>query len=198
LEAIKLRPPSLVRLPHLLGVISCRIQITRACAERGVQLVRWLDERDLVEVVSSEGILPDAFFRLCRTAADGEESRSAFFLEVERSDKSERTLSGKFRRYGDFYYDGAFERKFGARALRVLVLIGSDYGIVPEQRVAKLAALAERERATFIHFAPLASFLTASPTDLLNARIWQRPGQTDPVALLPEIVSSNIAARHLS
>jgi len=185
LEVVKLRPPSLVRMPHVLDVVSCRVQITRACAEQGMQLISWLDERDLVQRVASDGLLPDAFFRLCRTTASGEEKRSSFFLEVERSDKAEKTLSRKFRRYGDFYYDGAFERRFGARSLRVLVLIGSDYGMVPENRVAKLAALAERERVTFLRFAPLASFLAAPAKEVLQAPIWRRPGGTALVSLFP-------------
>ena len=186
LRPVKLRPPSPMRLPHLLDVISCRVQITRACAERGVQLIHWLDERDLIDLVASEELLPDAFFRLCRRTAKGEEKRSSFFLEVERSDKGERTLAEKFRRYGDFYYNGAFERRFGTRSLRVLVLLGSDYGIVPEKRVAKLAGLAEREGVTFLHFAPVTGFLTTHPRDVLTKAIWTRVAGSSPIALFPE------------
>ncbi len=164
------------RLQHSLDLVSCRVQMTLACRQAGFNLLTWLHTRDLVHLTSTAGIVPDAFFRIARSNPDGEEKKSAFFLEVERSDKSERALTEKFRRYGEFYYGGGFERKFETRALRVLVLIGSDYGIVPERRVEKLARLAERTDVTFLHFAPLATFLRTRAADVLRDAIWKRPG----------------------
>lgn len=184
---------SSLRLQHTLDLISCRVQVARACAETDVSLESWISSDELFKEMAPTGTLPDSYFRLCRTTADGEERQSSFFLEVERSDKAERTLSEKFRRYGEFYYQGGFERQFAARALRVLVLIGSDYGIVPERRVEKLAGLAERVRVTFLHFAPLASFLSIAPGEALAARIWRRPGERELVALLPEMESRSVS-----
>jgi len=173
------RRPSGSRLQHTLQLLGCRVKLVRACADAGVTIVRWLRERDLLEMMGSSGILPDAYIQLSRVNSSGEEKKSAFFLEVERSDKADRALREKFRRYGKFYYWGDFKRKFGVGALRVLVLIGSDYGILPERRVEKMAALAEETRVTFLRFAPLAVFLEASTEEVLTDSIWRRPGETD-------------------
>jgi hypothetical protein len=188
---------SSLRLQHTLDLVSCRAQVTRACRESGATLETWLSADELFKEMAPTGLLPDTFFRLCRGAA-GSEKRSSFFLEVERSDKTERTLSEKFRRYGDFFYHGAFERKFRARALRVLVLIGSDYGITPEHRVAKLAALAERERVTFLHFAALPAFLALPPSDVLLEPIWRRPSSQELVPLFSDKASNHSSAYETS
>ncbi len=174
---------SSVRLQHSLDIVSCRVLIARASFEVGLDLRVWLSTSELAPLTSAAGILPDAYFQLCRVDRAGHEKKSAFFLEVERSDKSDRALKEKFRRYGEFYYGGGFEEKFGARALRVLVLLGSDYGIRPERRVEKLAALAERAGVTFLLFAPLAAFLATTPSDVPTAPMWRRPGEAGPVGL---------------
>ncbi|MBI2912842.1 MAG: replication-relaxation family protein [Chloroflexi bacterium] len=167
---------SRARLQHSLDLVSCRVHITCACEEAGFKLLAWLNTYEVVQTTAAAGIVPDAFFRLARPNRDGEDKKSAFFLEVERSDKSGRALMEKFRRYGEFYYGGAFEQNFGTRALRVLVLIGSDYGILPERRVEKLTVLAEQTNVTFLHFAPLAAFLGTPPKGVLTESIWRRPG----------------------
>jgi hypothetical protein len=106
---------STTRLKHTIAIASCRAVLTRACREMGVDLVKWLDSTELAELMAATAIVPDAFFQLSRSDTRGEERKSAFFLEVERSDKADRTLLDKFRRLGGFYYGGEFTRRFGLR-----------------------------------------------------------------------------------
>jgi hypothetical protein len=183
IDPVRSTSVSPARLQHSLDLVSSRVQITLACETTGLRLVTWLPTRDVFPLTSTAGIVPDAFFRIARPNPDGEERKSAFFLEVERSDKSERALMEKFRRYGEFYYGGGFERKFEARALRVLVLIGSDYGILPERRIEKLTLLAEKAGVTLLHFAPLTAFLRTPARHVLSAPIWRRPGAEPGLAL---------------
>jgi hypothetical protein len=175
-EPVRLPHLSMANLHHTLDVVSSRVQITRACVDGPLALCRWLGEDDLQELMLRSGIRPDAYFQLARSTPEGEK-RSAFFLEVERSDKSERALRDKFRRYGLFYYGGRFEQLFGGRALRILVLVAASHGIRPERRIERLVWLAEQADVTVVRFAPLAVFLGTLPQDVLTAEIWRRPSQ---------------------
>jgi hypothetical protein len=170
------RPLAPARLSHQLAVNACRIQFLLACRGHGFELLRWLDEEELRSLMPSHHILPDGYCLIGRLTEQGER-RSGFFLEVERSDKSDRLLQEKFRAYGRFYYGGEYERLFGSRALRVLVLVGESYGIRPERRVAKFAEIAARANVTFLRFAPLRVFTDETPAELLGAAIWHRPDQ---------------------
>src|SRR4030042_392664 len=116
---------SMANLHHTLDIVSCRVQINRACVDSDLALCRWLGEDELQELILRSGIRPDAYFQLARSTPEVEK-RSAFFLEGDGSDKSERALRDKFRRYGLFYYGGQFEELFGSRALRVLVLVAAS------------------------------------------------------------------------
>jgi hypothetical protein len=172
-----------LRLRHALDLVSCRVQMTVGCKASGMKLLSWHTSAELLPVTGVAGVLPDGFFKLSRRVAGGREVKSSFFLEVERSDKSDRALSEKLRRYGEYYYGGDFTRAFASRALRVLVLFGSDYGILPERRVAKLANLAERLGVTFIHATSLSAFLALSPPEVLSSPIWLRAGREGRVSL---------------
>ncbi len=171
------------RLQHTLDLVSCRVQFLLAARAPGIALVQWREEGELASSMGPAGIVPDAYVQLARTATHGEK-RSSFFLEVERSDKSEQVLREKFQRYGAFYYGGEYERIFGTKALRVLFLIGSSYGIRPEHRCAKLSALAEEARVTFLRFTPLDAFVALPAPEVLVAPIWRKPGEPEPTPLL--------------
>ncbi len=177
------RRPGGSRLQHTLLLVSCRVKVVKACADAGMSLMRWLNERELLGTMGSSGILPDVYFQLGRVAPGGEVKRSGFFLEVERSDKTDRALREKFRRFGDFYYGGGFEERFGLKALRVLMLVGSDYGIRPERRVERMAQLAEGSGVTFLRFAALERFLSTPSHEALTSPIWRRPEEAEPVGL---------------
>jgi hypothetical protein len=172
-------------LQHRLDLMACKAQLTVATRATELLLDGWRDEQELVSVMGDAGIVPDAYVQVVRSTADGEK-RSPFFVEMERSDKSERVLREKFQRYGAFYYGGEYERRFGVKALRVLVLLGSAYGILPERRCEKLAALAAETNVTFLRFAPLETFFALPPAEALSAPIWRRPGKSDLVSLISQ------------
>lgn len=172
-------------LQHRLDLMACKVQLLAASRATGLLLDGWREEQELASVMADAGIVPDAYVQVVRTTAEGEK-RSPFFLEVERSDKSERVLREKFQRYGVFYYGGEYERRFGVKALRVLVLMGSAYGILPERRCEKLAALAADTNVTFLRFAPLETFLALSPYDVLTGPIRRRPGDANLVPLISQ------------
>ncbi len=169
-------------VPHTLEVGDCRAALVQACASAGYSLTTWQDERVLATRMKDSGLLPDAYFQVARPAAQGA-TRAGFFLEVERSGKAASALAQRLGRYGRFYYGGQYEEAFGMRALRVLVLVGSDYGIHPRRQVARLAALSDAQGVTMCRFAPLEEFLAQDPTTLLSAPIWRRPGEEAACAL---------------
>jgi hypothetical protein len=140
-----------------------------------MNLAGWQDEDELMPLTLRHGVLPDAYFQIVRTAEEGERT-SSFFLEVERSGKSERYWREKLRRLGKFYYGGEFERAFASRALRVLVLVSDDYGADPARAIKNLDRLAEETRVTFLRFASLKTFLEFGSPEVLTRSIWTRPG----------------------
>jgi hypothetical protein len=181
-DDIKSRRVPSTKLHHTLDIVSCRVHVSRACTGGALSLQQWISEDDLRPALTRTGLLPDAYFQLSRTTTDGDR-RSGFFLEVERSAKSERALKDKFRRYGEFYYKGHFKHAFGTDALRVLVLVAAEYGIRPERRVQTLVRIAEGVGVTFMRFVPLPEFLAVGAGQLWSAAIWSRPGQRERTAL---------------
>ncbi len=181
-DPLSLRSLPAAKLEHSLDIVSCRVQILKACGAMGLALTTWLDEDELAGPMGKWGVVPDAYFQISRPTEVGEK-RSGFFLEVERSGKRDRDVLEKFRRYHDYYYGGEFEREFGLKALRVLVLVGADYGLNAARRVLKFAELAARAEVPLMRFATLDGFLALQPHEALNAPIWRRPGSEDLVGL---------------
>src|SRR5205807_2320783 len=100
--------------------------------------------------------------------------------------KPKRALEERFRRYAALYYNGDYERLFGTRALRLLFLVGSDYGLRPDRQVQLCCRLAEQAGLTIARFATLDELLAMRrPCDLLSAPIWKQPGQSELVSLRP-------------
>lgn len=173
-EPIKPRRVRAQRVEHVLAVAGARIALRKACAAAGYSLTQWLGEEDLLARLAQAGFLPDAYFQIQRPSGVGQKTAN-FFLEVERSGKAEQALEERVRRYGEFYYQGRYESAFEARALRVLFLVGGDYGINPQRQIEKLAAICQRLEVTFFRFASLEQFLDQQGSDLLLAPIWRRP-----------------------
>jgi hypothetical protein len=170
---------------HSLEITSCRISVAQACETTGCSLRSWQGEAELAPIMREAAFLPDAWFQVERSTSDGPR-RAGFFLEVERSGKSRRALEDKFRRHGAFYYGGAYERIFGTRALRILVLVGSDYGIRPHHHIAKLSSLCESLAVTHVRLGDLEGLKCLPPRSWLMDPIWCAPGHSEMVALFPE------------
>jgi hypothetical protein len=167
---------------HTLAIGSCRIALTQACQAQGYHLGSWQDAAVLAPRLEAAGLIPDAYFQIARLTAEGVKTAS-FWLEVERSGKTERALTEKIRRLGEFYYSGAYEREFGLRALRVLWLVSDDYGIKPQTQIARMVRLCRQQEVSFFRLAPLAQVLTVASSELLTAPYWAHPTESQPVAL---------------
>ncbi|MBI5289534.1 MAG: replication-relaxation family protein [Chloroflexi bacterium] len=172
------------RLQHTLRINDCRAHIVRGCVDGGVQLVEWRREDELAPVMVRSGLLPDSYFRVSRVT-EGGERKASFFLEVERSGKSERVWRDKIRRYGSFYYGGEFERLFGTKALRVLVVLDSTFAASPAREAARLAALAAKEDVTLFRVGVAEDLLGKAPGAWLREPLWLQPGVDGQVRLLP-------------
>lgn len=163
-----------IQIQHTLDIGSCHIAFIKACNATGYSLRFWLGTDELAKHIQTAGFIPDAYFQICRTTEDGEKM-SGFFLEVERSGKSEQALEKKFRLYGELYYQGLYEAQFGTKALRILFLVGSDYGINPERQIEKLMRICNKLNVTIFRFAPLKDFLTENASNILTTQIWRHP-----------------------
>jgi hypothetical protein len=127
-------------------------------------------------------LIADAYFQIQRTV-DGEPKTSAFFLELERANKSSRVMESKLRRYADFYYSGTYEASFGTRALRVLVVFSDELGLRSQPRIEQGLKTAERLGITLARFTGLGTVKVGSPSELLNSAMWWQPGNSTPVPL---------------
>ncbi len=159
------------RVSHLLEIADIRITFSKVPSAQGVHLLFWMNEEAVKAYTEPFGIVPDAYFQISRVTSEGEK-RSAFFVEVERSAKPGPALEQKFSRYREFYYQGHYEATFGTKALRVLYLIGSDYDINPQRKIATLRSICKKLGVTFIRFANLQDFSVQEPAELLSSRIW--------------------------
>lgn len=173
-EAIRPRPIAEAKVDHALDIASCKVALIISCQAAGFALPVWLREDELSERMQATGILPDAYFQIARPGP-GRPTTASFFLEVERSGKSEKALEQKIRRYGDFYYGGKYETAFGTKALRVLVLFGSDYGMNPQRQIERCLMIARRLEVTMLRFATLDTFLSCPAARLLAEPIWHQP-----------------------
>ena len=168
----------MVQIQHSLNIASCHIAVVKASAGADYSMRFWLNSDALSKYMVDVGFLPDGYFQIARATHDGEKL-SGFFLEVERSGKSQQALEKKFRLYGHLYYEGYYQARFGTNALRVLFLVGSDYGINPQRQITKLEAICQRLNVTIFRFCPLDRFLNERPDRIFTAEIWHQPNSDE-------------------
>ncbi len=115
-------------------------------------------------------LLPDAYFRLkCR------EKVRSFFLEEDQSVESRKRIERKVENYLDYGLSGSFERHFGFRYFRLLIICKST---------ARLKSLVKMiEKVTDKSFFWLASESDISPENILS-EIWLRPNKEGSFSLL--------------
>jgi len=134
---------------HLLGINDVRVRVLRACQELGYQLVLWKRSEDLAELLQDDGLIPDAYFKVSRMV-DGQPRTSAFFLELQRANKSKLVLKSKLDKYNTLYNSGRFQRIFETRALRVLFVFTSEYGVNIKHRIRSSIELAQEQNLALI------------------------------------------------
>ncbi len=176
-------------LGHLLAANEVMVRTTRACADLGYLLKFWQRSEELVPLVASSGLVPDAYFQVQRQVA-GQSKTAGFFLELEKAGKSSQVLRSKLKRYGELYYGGAYQRLFRTRALRLLVVFAADDDRAAARRVEAGVEEASRLGVTIAHFASLAELKALPPVACLAEAVWAAPEAAGKVALLPPAVGS--------
>jgi hypothetical protein len=180
-------------LRHLLATNDVRIALTLACEGHGVELVSWLDEKELksegmkdyVTITTPEGkrqqtpVIPDAAFLL-----RWEKKRALFFVEIDcgtvtvaPSRWETRGWSRKVQAYLAYADSEAYRRRYGERRARILTVTTSQL------RLAHLKATTETtgggNQFWFTTFE-----LATNQANLLTAPIWSVAGRDEPAALL--------------
>jgi hypothetical protein len=143
-------------LAHQLGLVDVRVAF-----ERATTVSRWLADSDLAGLTL--GMIPDGYLEY---AAGG--LTYAAFVEYDRGTETLGRVERKVRAYADLAFSGRFERLFGRRFFRLLLITDSptrlahlsDSAARVTDRVVRLSTLSEVS-----HHGPLAS-------------IWRRPGAT--------------------
>ena len=132
--------------------------------------------------MKGDGIVPDGYWQITRTN-EGQSTTAAFFLELQRANRSRVALASKLERYHRLYRSGRYEQLFGTPALRVLFVFTSDTEVAAPTRVRAGLVEAKRVGATFARFTTLEAITGLPPTGVLTASIWQAPARDDPMAL---------------
>ena len=146
-------------LRHRLQVNEFRIAFSLAAARTpGARFDRWHAEPEISETT----IIPDAY---CEYAWD--EKRWSFFLELDRSTESHRRFKAKVDAYLKYGFSGKYQREFGLKFFRVLVVTESD------ARRANLKKLVEGITDKMFWVAVISDL---TPNSMFNT-VWQRPGK---------------------
>jgi hypothetical protein len=176
----RLRPPG--KVPHALLVNECRIAFILGAKALGFELKEWRDELDLGWMGKQYGMVPDGYFPIQRPTVEGPKT-ACFFLEVERSKASGRAITERLVKYRDFYRSGEFGKRFGSKALRVLMVLATQDTARPVRRMQAFIKIAEANHASLFRFITLDEFRDQSYMDALTSPVWRRPGEAKPVAL---------------
>lgn len=180
-EAYRAKMARIGSLDHLLGINEVRVRILRATQELGWHLNVWMESCELAPLLDGQ-LVPDAYFRLQRQV-DGQLRTSGFFLEVERSTKSEAVLESKLTRYAELSRSGRYQETFGTRAMRVLVVFTSDYRVMPWTRIKSARRLADQLGVTMAFFTALDEIASRSPQAMLTMPLWAQGGRLEPTSL---------------
>lgn len=176
--AVRRRLAAYVQDEHFALITECYVAIWEAVGAAGWELRSWEDAIDLRPRTARDGIVPDAHF--CIGRPDG--SRAAFFLEVERTAKSELSLRRKLEQHRRFFRSGRYEEIFESRSLRVLFVLAASERtrIDPANRLCEMA---ERLGASFVCATTVNNVKSATGKELLFSAVWHRAGRQGRYAL---------------
>ncbi len=105
---------SLRTLDHELEISFFHIALNRFCEQNGLTL--YWQQSDL-----KRGIHPDALFALTN-----DKGTYYFFLEIEKTKKTESALIKKLARYAEYYDTDQCEKDWGFRKFRVIIVQKND------------------------------------------------------------------------
>ena len=191
-------------MDHLLETTNLKISLLQACAQIGVALDEWKDEKvlrsvhnaDHVTVIGPNGgeirtaVIPDAYFVLCR-----DEQRSLFFVEVDLKSVTvapsiweRRGWTRKMRAYLAYFRSDTYRTKYEGRRARVLTVTSGrmrmDNLVKATARVFEESARAGEDTSDRNRFWFAVLGADTEPANLLTAPIWTVLGSDAPHALL--------------
>lgn len=124
------RPPSVTHLflEHALSINDFRIAVVCAAEQKGFQVEKWLDDRQLKSqeykdyvLVSDKGkhrsvaVIPDAYFAL-----NLGERRAHFLLELDRATMPNSRWKTRVNAYLAYIRSGNYSERYKTRSLRIL------------------------------------------------------------------------------
>ena len=145
-------------IEHQLTVNEVYCALKFGALPTGVAFRRWVA---FFAPLGNTLFIPDGYVELTTPSAV-----LSAFLEVDLGHESLTVWKHKIRNYLDFALSGRYEREFGQRRFRVLVIANS------ERRLRSLRELAASMTAKVFWFADLASTRNTG----LFGRIWRRSG----------------------
>lgn len=166
-------------LEHTLAINTVRVAVVKACEQQaGFTLLQWRSEGDLkddydhVTIHSEKGksvsvsVIPDSYFVL-----DSPRGTAHFFLELDRGTMTTKRFKQKVLAYQAYYQNGAYQRRYNTKSLRVLTVATS---LVRAQNLHKMTEEAQgKQRFWFTTLEQI------TVEQVLNVPIWQ-------VATVPE------------
>lgn len=170
-------------LQHILAINDCYSAVYRACQEHKVSLMEWRDELsfranpDTVWITNSRGtqskksVLPDGYFHI-----KAPQGNARFFLEADLGTEGTTQVKSQIEVYQEYILSGAYEARFQAKSLRILVVTVSDQHLATLKR--SIAEVGGGERYW------LTTFEKLSPQDVLTAPIWQKAREEGQHSLL--------------
>jgi hypothetical protein len=157
-------------LLHRLQANQTRLTLSSAMDQSsGMRMDLWRGEPELPEV----RLIPDGY---CQYRY--RDQLWSFFLELDRSTESHRRIQAKVEAYLRFGLSGLYQRHFGLKFFRVLLVA------LNEKRLLNLKRLIEKTTDKIFWFATLEEI---TPETVLFSPIWRRPGKDGLFALHEEI-----------
>lgn len=202
---VKSSEQSFLFMAHILASNDFGVAITVACEQTGCTLVQWLHEKELrskeridyVSVAKANGkqarvsVIPDSFF-LLQTA----QGRGGFCLEIDCStvtisSSTYRSWEQKIKAYLAYHASGAFEKRYGIRNFRVLIVTKSTERLLNMKQTTE-AVVKDDPRFWFTTFDQVmtkipvitsqgtpkqkTNYRTVYNHELLTAPVWYRTG----------------------
>lgn len=179
-------------IEHTLATNDIRVAMTIAAASSGYAITKWIDDstlksrhtKDYVKLQGPQGgtarvaIVPDGYCRI-----DVGEHVAHFFIEADRGTVvgrsarwERRDFSRKVRAFNAYIATGKFERRYGGRGVRILVVTTG------KTRLANLKQVIESAGGKRRYW--LTTFDDISPATVLTEPIWRVATSGEPHRLI--------------
>jgi hypothetical protein len=170
-------------LEHTLSINDFRIAVTLACHQLGYAVLEWRSEAQLKQEYDrvtlrtptgrsrTVAVVPDSFFALQTPYG-----RTHFFLELDRGTMTTKRFQTKVEAYLVYYRSGGYQKRYGARSLRVLTVT------LGERRLESLKAVTEQAGGQAWFWFGVLPELSAERA--LNAPVWSVAGREGRFSLI--------------